>query len=65
MCEYNASLRSVVFLTSGSWRARPLRQDGGTAFMAFVKTSNKIPTAGDGDSDGDGAAAVLESASGP
>lgn len=56
---------SVVLLTSGSWRARPRRQDGGTAFMASVKISNRTPTAGDGDGDGDGAATVLESVTGP
>ena len=39
---------SVSCLTSGSWRARPRRQEGGTAFMASVKMSSKMPTAGEG-----------------
>lgn len=43
---------SVGCLTSGSRRARPRRQEGATAFMAFVKMSSKMPTAGEGEGEG-------------
>lgn len=50
--EEFSSQYTVDCLTSGSWRARPRRQEGGTAFMASVKISSKMTTAGEEQGEG-------------